>query len=306
MSQCHSPPKGAYQGVRKLIFGCGYLGGQVSREWVAGGAQVYAVTRSRERASLLCASGVIPIQANVLDPRSLIDLPAVDTVLYAIGFDRSEGRSIREVYVDGLRNALDALQPCFRRLIYASSTGVYGQRDGEWVDEASRCDPARQGGIACRKAEELLQEHRLGARSVILRLAGLYGPGRIPRRRDLLAGRTIAAPIEGYLNLVHVDDAVQAIVAAERLAPLPSVYCVSDGSPVVRGDYYRELTRQLGAPAPRFVEPDPDSPASRRAGSSKRVSNDRLLHELQVRLRYPSYREGLSAILASTTNPQHC
>jgi nucleoside-diphosphate-sugar epimerase len=246
---------------------------------------------------------VTPVLGDVLDPDSLSDLPPAETVLFAIGFDRRSGRSIREVYVDGLGNALDAISDACQRFLYISSTGVYGQRDGSWVDESSPCSPTREGGIACRDAEERLRAHRWGPRSAILRLAGLYGPGRIPRRNDLLSSKPLSAPPDGYLNLIHRDDAAAAVLAAERLAPRPSVYCVSDGHPVRRGEYYAELARQLNAPPPRYGATQADEPAVRRAGASKRVRNERMLRELQLRLSCPTYREGLAAIIADEADP---
>jgi nucleoside-diphosphate-sugar epimerase len=137
----------------------------------------------------------------------------------------------------------------------------------------------------------------------VLRLAGLYGPGRIPYVGKIQSGEPIAAPSAGWLNLIHVDDAAMVVLAAARWlghAPGegPHLFSVSDARPVVRGNYYREAARLLGAPPPRFVDPDPTSPAALRAAADRRVSNDKLLREFGVRLSYPSYREGLAAILA--------
>jgi nucleoside-diphosphate-sugar epimerase len=202
-----------------------------------------------------------------------------------------------EVYVEGLRNVLSAL-PGAERFIYVSSTGVYGQSEGEWVDETSPCQPTREGGRACLAAERVLQDHWLGAKAVILRMGGLYGPGRIPRRRDLEAGQPIAAAEHGFLNLIHVEDAASIVLAAEARAPLPSLYAVTDNSPVLRGDYFRELTRLAGLPEPRFA-PASSSPRAERATTDKRISNRKMRTELQIQLRYPTHREGLAAILAS-------
>ncbi|MBX3412167.1 MAG: SDR family oxidoreductase [Pirellulales bacterium] len=282
----------------KLIFGCGYLGLRVARRWREAGHEVYAVTRSMARAERLREKGIRPFVADVTQPGSLDGLPVADTILYAIGFDRSSGRTMHEVYVGGLRAALDAIPDASGRLIYISSTSVYAQRDGEWVDESSPTEPTRQNGIDCLAAEQTLMKHRSGARAVILRLAGLYGPGRIPRRETLLAGEPIAAAAEGFLNLIHVDDAANVVLAAETNARLPSLYVVADGQPVLRREYYKELARQLGAPAPRFTPPPADAPAAARATTDKRICNARLLAELRPVLSCPSYREGLAAILA--------
>jgi nucleoside-diphosphate-sugar epimerase len=100
--------------------------------------------------------------------------------------------------------------------------------------------------------------------------------------------------------LVHVDDAATSVIAADRLPHFddgPRVFCVSDGNPVQRGEYYREVARLIGAPPPQFVAPDPNSPRAARAASDRRVRNDRMLAELGVKLKYPDYRAGLAAIL---------
>ena len=285
--------------MSKLIFGCGYLGRRVARSWRDAGHEVFVVTRSAERAKEFSHSGYRPIVADVLRPASLMNLPLVETILYAVGHDRAAGHSIRDVFVGGLQAVLDALPDDSSKLIYISSTGVYGQSHGEWVDELSPCEPHREGGRACLEAERTLAAHRLGKRSIVLRMAGLYGPGRIPRAVELRAGDPIAAPTEGVLNLIHVDDGASVVLAANLRAPLPRLYAVSDGHPVERRAYFEELARLLDASAPRFEPPPADAPAAMRAVADKRVKNARLLAELGVTLAYPSYRDGLAAIVAA-------
>jgi nucleoside-diphosphate-sugar epimerase len=237
-------------------------------------------------------------------PETLKELPKADTVLFAVGYDRGSGHSIRQLYVDGLRNVLEHLPREIKRFIYVGSTGVYGQSGDAWVDERSPCEPTREGGQACWQAEQMLLHAPLSQQTIILRMAGIYGPGRIPRRYELQAGIPIEASSEGYLNLIHVDDAASAVIAAEQQAPLPALYCVSDGHPVVRGEYFRELAALLGAPEPQFREPRRNSPTAERASASKRVSNRRMLTELKFDLLYPSYREGLAAIIRAEDRHQ--
>jgi nucleoside-diphosphate-sugar epimerase len=223
-------------------------------------------------------------------------LPVAQSVLFAVGFDRDGNRSIQEVYANGMSNVLAALPAETGRLIYISTTGVYGRGDGGWVDEVTPPDPRREGGRASLAAEERIAAHPLGQRSVILRLAGIYGPGRVPFIRELRAGEPIAAPASGWLNLIHVDDAMEAVIVACELEPFcdgPRVYCVSDGQPVQRGEFYSEVARQIGAQPPRFVEPDPNSPRAARAEANRRIANARMLAELRVTLTYPDYRSGL-------------
>ncbi|MEX2173376.1 MAG: NAD-dependent epimerase/dehydratase family protein [Pirellulaceae bacterium] len=295
--------------MAKLIFGCGYLGRRVGRLWLAGGDDVFVVTRSPNRAEQLAAEGFQPLVADITSDtftadtlaagESPLSLPkSIKTVLFAVGYDRGGSGSIHDVYVGGLGRVLVQLPPAVQRLIYISSTGVFGQAAGDQVDEDSACQPTREGGRACLAAEQLLQSSLLADRSIILRLAGIYGPARIPRSKDLLAGRPIDAPAAGWLNLIHVEDAARIVLAAEQQAEPPKLYVVSDGQPVLRDNYYRHLANLLGSPAPRFVEPPADSPAAARAGSDKRVNPWRLYSELSPELLYPSYREGLAAIVA--------
>jgi len=287
--------------MAKLIFGCGYLGIRVARRWLAAGEEVFAVTRSPERARTFAAEGLRPIVADVLDAKSLVGLPRADAVLYAVGFGRTASAPLEELYPAGLRNVLNALSAETDRVIYASSTGVYGQTDGETVDEDSPAEPTRAGGQACLAAERMLAEHRLGARSIVLRLAGLYGPGRIPHAAAIRRGESIAVAADGRLNLIQIDDAAAVVVAASVSPAAPRTYIVSDGHPVVRGEFYRHWARLLGAPEPRFVAPAADASQAARASSDKQLSNRRMLAELKVRLEYPDYRAGLKHALAAET-----
>lgn len=284
--------------MTRLIVGCGYLGQRVARLWSAEGHHVVGLTRSPERARQLEEDGLQSVVADVTRPETLAALPPAGTVLYSVGYDGRHSASRRAVYVQGLQAVLDRVQPDAERVIQISSTGVYGQTDGSWVDENSACEPRREGGQVMVEAENALRTHRLADRGIILRLAGIYGPGRIPRAADVQAGRPIASEPGGHLNLIHVDDAAEVVVTADRLARPPRTYIVADGSPIPRREFYIRLAELLGAPAPQFVEPAPGDRSLRRGGTDKRASNSRMLEELGVVLRYPSYREGLTSVVA--------
>jgi len=284
--------------AEKLVIGCGYLGGRVAQLWRRRGYTVSALTRSEQRAEPLRRAGLRPLVGDITRPGTLPELPPAESVLLAVGYDRRGGQPVREVFVDGLRHVLSRLHAATERLLYISSTGVYGQTDGQWVDEDSACRPVSEGGRACLEAEHLLRDSPFAARCVVLRMAGLYGPGRVPRRGDLEAGRDLALPRDGHLNLVHVEDAARVVVAADERAVPPCCLVVSDGHPVTRREYFAEMARLLNAAPPRFIAPRADLPAAARAQSDKRVRNDRMLAQLGLQLAYPTVREGLSAILA--------
>jgi nucleoside-diphosphate-sugar epimerase len=290
--------------MSKLIVGCGYLGRRVANLWRKANETVHVVTRHAEQASEFAVQGLQPVVADVCDPRSLTNLPMIDTVLFSVGHDRKSGQSIDHVYAQGLANVLASLTTETGRVIYISTTGVYGPAGGGWVDEQTPTAPEREGGKASLAAEQILSSHPIGKHSIILRLAGIYGPGRIPYIDKLRSGEPLAVPSEGWLNLIHVEDAAAIVVAVDRWAstnPLsdgPEIFCVSDGQPVIRGDYYREVARLIGATEPTFVGPDPDTPAAQRAHGDKRISNQKLMDTIRPEQKFPNYHAGLAAILS--------
>ena len=278
-----------------LIFGCGYLGQRVAEKAVYSGQMVWATTRNASKAAAMGSRGIHPLIADWTDERTLRDLPTVDQILVAVSYDRSSNHSRSESQVGGLRNLLQAISPA-ANLCYISTTGVYHQTDGSWVDETSPTHPTREGGQAHLQAEKLLSQLRPDSAWTILRLAGIYGPGRIPRAEDVIAGRPIASPPKGFLNLIHVDDAVDAVMAAWSRSK-QRLYVVSDDCPVVRGEFYQQIARQCGAPPASFIEPPPDAPVRMRSESNKRIRNHQMKHDLLANLKYPTYREGLASVL---------
>ena len=274
----------------KLVVGCGYLGLRVARLWRNAGARVCAVTRSADRARALAAEGLDPLVGDVTAPDGLPALPAVDTLFWAVGFDRASGVSYRDVHVGGLGRLLDAI-PDTARVVFASSTGVWGTDDGGIVDETTPAHPAREAGRVLLEAEDLLHA-KVGDRGTALRFAGLYGPGRLPRLDDLKAGRPIAADPDSWLNLVHVDDAARIVVAVAAAPHARRLYVVSDGHPVRRRDWYAHLAARTGSPPPSF-----DTAAERTRGADKRVDPSLLFRDIPLTLTYPDSFRGIDAIV---------
>jgi len=282
--------------MTRLIFGCGYLGQRVGQRWLERGERVVAVTRSADSAEHLAGLGFEALIADVTRPETLGQLPAAETVLYAVAYGRDNSLSRTQVQVDGLRAALDALRQPPRRLVYVSSTSVYGQCQGGWVDEDTPCQPDREQGRVALAAEEVVRSHPVSPNAVVLRLAGLYGPGRIPFLRDLADGRPLAVAADAVVNLIHVDDAAEVVLAAAERAEPPVTLLVSDGHPVLRREFYRHLAELLGLGPPTFLDAKPADAPSRRGFGNKRVRNTKMLDLLGVRLRYPTYREGLESV----------
>lgn len=271
---------------RRLVVGCGYLGERLASRWREAGSPVWGLVRTPTRVPGLASAGVEPIVADVAAIEPLPSLPEVDTVVWSVGFDRSAGHAYRDVHVGGLDRLLAAL-PGHPRVVFVSSTGVWGRLDGHVVDETTPPHPDREAGRVLLEAEATLRDHRLGP-GTVLRLAGIYGPGRLPRLDDVRAGRPIVADPDSWLNLIHVDDAVRVIMAvADHPAPGP-LYVVSDGHPLRRRDFYERLAIVTASPPPRWTPPPPES-----RGGDKRVDPRRLFAEIGPTLAHP---EALAAI----------
>lgn len=272
----------------KLVIGCGYLGRRVAQQWMDHDEEVFALTRSDETAQSFRKDGLHPIVGDVMQPETLKFPEDIETCLYAVGLDRSAGFSQREVYVQGLQNVLNAdrFQP--KRLIYISSTSVYGQDQGEQIDEDSPTEPTRENGQVCLDAENLIR-HQSAIPWNILRLSGIYGPGRLLARKEkLMAREPLRGNPDGWLNLIHVNDAVQAVLQCEaHPETADEVFLISDDRPILRKEYYSLLAEQFESPEPVFSG---DS-----SGLGKRCRNRKALAKLGFEPQYPSIVEGLPA-----------
>ena len=291
--------------MRILVLGCGFVGRPAALSWVADGNEVYALTRSPRNAELFRQMGIRPLLGDVCDATSLAQLPEVDVVLHAIGYDRTSGNSQEDVTCGGLRNVLEHLPHRRVRFIQISSTSVYGQSEGEWVDEDSICEPAQIGGRLALEAERMLHDAFTTSRegeAVTLRLAGIYGPDRLLSRINALReGLVLSGRGDSWLNLIHVDDAVTAIRCCANPNKKPNWhrYNVVDDEPITRQTYFAALAKLVDAPEPKF---DPETPRSRGSGGlNKRCSNRRMRAEFGWEPKYPSMEVGLPASLKAST-----
>lgn len=286
--------------MKCLIIGCGYLGSCVVNRWMSAGDEVAALTRSLEKAERLRDQGLQPLVGDVTDAGSLRSLPAADVMLYAVANDWGN-KDRRTAIVGGLENVLNAVSGKCSRIVFVSTSSVYGQCAGEWIDEQSETQPVTEAGRIALEAEDILRERR-DFDSMILRLTGLYGPGRLLRRIDQLrSGEPIAGEGEAWLNLIHVDDAASAVEGAAtslmKNSTLTSAeFLISDDFPVRRSEYYGHLAQLVGAARPQFDM----NLQSRISGLGKRCRNEAAKRDLGLTLRYPTYLKGLSVCLPSS------
>lgn len=276
-----------------LIAGCGDVGCRAGLRLAADGHRVWGLRRHPGE----LPRELHPLAADLGDRDSLEQalgsLPAAPTrVAYTAAADAFTADAYHRAYVQGLENllaVLGELETPPERLVFTSSTGVYGQTDGSWVDEDSATEPARFSGRRVLEGERCC---RAGAvPSVSLRLGGIYGPGRdrLIRRVAEREARCEAGPPR-YGNRIHSEDAGGALAHLLMLDEPEEIYLGVDCAPVDRCEVLRFLARELGLDAPPTVAAG-EGEGSRRSTSNKRCSNRRLL-ESGYGFLYPTYREG--------------
>jgi nucleoside-diphosphate-sugar epimerase len=272
-----------------LIAGCGDLGERLGRLLVDEGVEVFGLRRDPRG----LAPGIRRIAADLGEAKSLEQLPrGPRTIVHAASADAFTDEAYRRAHVDGLRNLLAAVDPP-KRLVLVSSSSVYGQLDGSWVNESSPTSDAAFSQRCLLEGERLAAE----AGGIVLRLSGIYGPGRTKMLDRVRAGEATYAPDrEQWTNRIHADCAARAVrllLAVEEPEPL---YLGVDDEPAPRRTVLEWLAERLGAPAPRAAE----SPVrkSDRPRTSKRCSN-RLLRAAGWRPQYPSWREGYEVLISA-------
>ncbi len=268
-------------------------------ELVRQGHEVFGLRRTES--AELRPPGIVPLQGDITQPRTLAALPReFDWVVNCAASGGGTADEYRRLYRDGTDNLLAWLAgfpP--RKFVYTSSTSVYGQDDGSLVTEASATEPAADTGRVLLETEQrLLLAARNGFPAMVLRVAGIYGPGRGHAFRQFLRGE---ARIEGdgsrFLNMIHRDDLVGVIVAALEHGRPGEIYNAADNEPVRQAAFFEWLAEKLQRPLPPRVAANEE--AWRKRGlTNKRVSNAKLREELGCRLRYPDFRAGYAAEIA--------
>lgn len=287
--------------MRIFIAGCGEIGRRVAKLWQGRGAEVAALARSEGSARELVRLGIETVLGDLDDPGSIGTLPVQGCILYYLAPppEKGEGDPRIAAFLAAIPTGAGP-----ERIVYMSTTGVYGDRQGGWVTEDTPPAPTSSRGKRRLAAETALRAWGL-AREVpviILRVAGIYGPGRIPVER-VRSGAPVPAEEEAPAsNRIHAQDVARACVAAALHGKDGSVYNVSDGNPGTITQYYNAVADLLGIPRPPAV---PMEEARRVLGKgilsflaeSKRVDSRKLREELGLELLYPDLSSGLPASL---------
>jgi len=279
-----------------LIAGCGDVGVRLGALLTADGHAVTGVRRRPPAGGRDTQAGAFAwAAADLADRPSLAALPPACDLLCFLASPRfGDEDSYRAIYEDGVAN-LAALYPAAPWL-FVSSTGVYAQQGGQWVDEDSAVEPVDATRALLHRAEETVLGR--GDGHVVVRFSGIYGAGRERLLERLRSGAPVRREPPSYTNRIHQDDCagVLRFLVARRLADqsLSPLYLASDDDPAPVWDVMTWLATRLGLPEP----PASDAPAD--APRNKRCSNRRL-RELGFTFRYPTFREGYGALIAAAT-----
>jgi nucleoside-diphosphate-sugar epimerase len=288
--------------MKCLIVGCGYVGLPLGAELVRQGHEVFGLRRSAMAADELKAAGIRPLIADITKPVTLSALPRdFDWVVNCTASGGGGADDYRKIYLDGNRNLtvwLAASPP--KKFVYTSSTSVYAQNDGSVVTEQSPAEPVEETAKVLIEAEKSLLAAVAKRKfpAVILRVAGIYGPGRGHWFRQFLKG---AARIEGdgsrWLNMIHRDDVAGCIIAALERGKPGEIYNAVDDEPVTQLEFFEWLSAELKRPLP--PRSSADAKFQRKRGvTNKRVSNAKLRTELKYEFRFPDFRKSYGAEIA--------
>ncbi len=266
---------------RILIAGCGYVGQATADLFHAAGWDVEGWTASEKSAAALSAKPYPICQVDISNRDQVAERPGTfDAVVHCASSRGGGVEAYRQIYLNGARNLLDR----FEKMLFTSSTSVYAQRDGSWVTEESETKPVRETGRVLLETEKVV----LDRGGTVVRLAGIYGPGRSALLSKFLAGTaTIDPEKDRFVNQVHRDDIASAIFLL--LTQGTQIYNVVDDQPMLHSDCYRWLAQRLNRPLPPIGK---STEQRKRGDSNKRVSNAKLRHLGWVP-RYPTFAEGM-------------
>lgn len=272
-----------------LVVGGGYLGTRIAQYFKSKKQRVFVTTRSPAKAEFFKSQEIEPALCDLTQPQTLTDIPAAHFVVLCVAPDQRTKEAYETIYEKGVENILNALRRHARPslILHVSSTSVWNDKGGAWVDETTAPDGNTEFSRILLGSEAL--SLKSGMPAAILRLSGIYGPGRnrmssphlIPP--PAVRGEDRRGVTDGYMNMIHVDDAVAAIPILFKKAEEGAVYIGTDDTPVLRSDFYAWLKQKY-----------PGVPGTKKRGEGiegKRLSNRRL-KALGFQPQYPSFKEG--------------
>ena len=278
------------------IIGCGYLGSALAKQCISKGWTVSALTRNSAKAKDLRAMGVDKvIEAQIEDENWHDQLDSSqDFVVNCVGAASSDAQGYISSYIEGQDSVMKWLkQGSVKTFVFTSSTSVYPQSGKRFVDETASCvGVSEKGGLLLAAEQKCFPPVSSISRSFILRLSGLYGPGRHLLMNKVKQGEDIDGNEDRILNLIHRDDAANAVISCLQAdeSNLGRIYNVSDGTHATRGQIVAWLAESLNLSTPSFKGDDEEGTPNRK------VSNNRILDDLSWSPEYSNYQLGYQSI----------
>jgi len=278
------------------ILGCGYLGSALAKQCISKGWTVSALTRNSAKAKDLRAMGVDKvIEAQIEDENWHDQLDSSqDFVVNCVGAASSDAQGYISSYIEGQDSVMKWLkQGSVKTFVFTSSTSVYPQSGKRFVDETASCvGVSEKGGLLLAAEQKCFPPVSSISRSFILRLSGLYGPGRHLLMNKVKQGEDIDGNEDRILNLIHRDDAANAVISCLQAdaSNLGRIYNVSDGTHATRGQIVAWLAESLNLSTPSFKGDDEEGTPNRK------VSNNRILDDLSWSPEYSNYQLGYQSI----------
>ena len=290
-----------------ILAGCGYVGRRVAENELARGNTLLALVRTEASREVLLDAGINAIALDLDLPAGLDSLPMAGSGIYYFAPPPSAGTTDPRI-----RAFLGGISPdqLPSRVVYISTTGVYGDCHGEWVKESRQPVPVADRAKRRWDAEQALRSwsDETGVPVCILRVPGIYGPGKVPTKRIEKGTPVLAESESPWSNRIHVVDLVRACLAAMDHGNPGSVYNISDGNPSTMTDYFNHIADAMGLPRPKQISLDEAKQIFSRElisylTESKRLDNNLMRSELGVEPEYPTLDIGLQAALGSS-NPR--
>jgi nucleoside-diphosphate-sugar epimerase len=282
-----------------FISGCGDIGIRVAKRWMRQGCQVRALSRTEQNDYRLRNHGIEPVRGDLDILNSLPKLSMPEEILYYFVPPPNQGKT--DLRIKALLESIDQ-QALPKKVVLISTTAVYGDCQGEWISEDSPTHPSTDRGKRRLAAERILStwagQH--GLDRVILRVAGIYGPGRLPIGRIKEGMPMLLESESPFSNRIHADDLAKVAVAAGRGAIGVAIYNVTDGQPRSMTQFFKAVAQSVNLTPPKEIdwqqaEKELSAGMLSYLSESKRVKNQKMLRELSIELRYPDFRLGLEA-----------
>lgn len=282
-----------------LIIGCGDIGQRVARIWKKQTGAIFGVVKSEASLNTLRQQHIHALSADLDSPDSIGELPSKHSLTYYFAPPPSQG--VEDTRMTNFLNCIDNSN-LPTHLVYISTSGVYGDQQGQLIDEHTAPNPqvdrAKRRYHAERQLQQWSKDHAVAL--TILRVGGIYGPNRLPLQRLKDQVPMLHENLSPQTNRIHADDLAQVCVAAASKKAEGEIYNVSDGTNSNMTEYFNTIADACGLPRPPLVDWDEAEKTISKGmlsylKESRRMDNSKMMNELEITLKYPTLKDGLKS-----------